>query len=88
MTTIEPTDEMINDAWHAFLDKAGPDARCDQAALRAAVAEVLAIVERDYEPRRCDDRTGDRYHRCTKPKRHGGYHGDRFSGAEWTSEPS
>jgi hypothetical protein len=72
---IEPTDEMI--------------AAFEQAAERpvgrnslAGLAAVLAIVERDYEPIRCDKQSWAG-HRCTKPRGHENGHYHRFSGVVW-----
>lgn len=76
---IEPTDEMIADAarevgifGHVL----------SESQQRKVVAAVLAIIERDYERRRCDNPswTG---HRCTKPQGHPDSHYHRFSGTVW-----
>lgn len=71
---IEPTDEMVREFRRVAL--------ADGGTIAAGLAAVLAIVERDYEPRRCDDPswTGQR---CTKPRSHDGGHEHRFSGTVW-----
>jgi len=50
--------------------------------MTAAIKDVLAIVDRNYEPRRCDEASWAG-HRCTKPQGHPDSHYHRFSGAVW-----
>lgn len=77
----EPTDEMVTDAWTAYLDNTEQGAQCDSAAMRFAVAAVLALVERDYEviPHRCSEEyPGDKVMGfCGLPRGHDGEHFDR-----------
>lgn len=84
---IEPTDEM-KAAFRAAQEARAAELVAQGAPLGAhdildrGLAAVLAIVERDYEPKRCDDRawTG---HRCTEPRGHGDQHQHKFSGVVW-----
>jgi hypothetical protein len=85
---IEPTEEMVTAAAEVAEDEMirrlgrdlGTIHRDD--IIRAILAAVLAIVERDYERRRCDDPSWAG-HRCTKPQGHPDGHHHRFSGTVW-----
>jgi hypothetical protein len=84
---IKPTEEMIQAQAVAFSARMGEllavGGAFDMAdPKRAGLAAVLAIVERDYEPRRCDEPSWAGHH-CTKPRGHDGGHVHRFSGTVW-----
>lgn len=62
---------------------AGPSiAEHERVAQRQAMKAALAVVEREYEPIRCDQAMG-LYRRCTNPRGHDGDHYSRFSETTW-----
>lgn len=74
---IEPTDEM----YEAFELAAWPKPDSETIHIREGLAAVLAIVERDYEPRRCDKRAWAGQV-CVKPRGHESGHESR-GGVVW-----
>lgn len=75
MVVIELTDEMIEAFESAACRAVGSNSL---SGLKA----VLAIVERDYEPIRCDELNAAG-HRCTRPRGHDERHYHRHTGTVW-----
>lgn len=83
MTATEKKSELMEEMIQAAIaaaEEQGAHLWRDDA--RGVVTAILEIVERDYEPHRCDDPSWAG-HRCTKPRGHDSIHEQRFSGTVW-----